>query len=611
VRAPAPAPRFATVSEALAVAARSSERLVFVDASEREEAVSWAEIHRRARRAAAALARLGVRPGDRVAIALPTSMAFMDAFFGALLAGATPVPLYPPVRLGRLDEYQQSTARMLRTAGAALVITEARLRLLIGPAIAAARPPLGCRVADDLLRSEGEAEIAADPEALALIQFSSGSTVDPKPVALRHRHLVAQLAALEAEMPFPPGAPRVGVSWLPLYHDMGLIGFLLSAAYLPGTLILIPPELFLARPALWLRALARHRGFISAAPSFAYSVCLRRVRDEDLAGADLSGWAHALCGAEPVSLPALRAFAARFGRFGFRPEALRPVYGLAEASLAVTFSPSGEGARGAAVDARALAAEGRAIPGEREVASVGRPVPGVEIEVRDDDGHPLPERRVGRVCVRGPSVMDGYFGAPEATARALQGDGWLDTGDLGFLDCGALHVTGRAKDVVIIRGGNHAPQEFEACLAAVPDLRPGCAVAVGFAPPDGGEEALLILAERARGEASGVTERARGNASGDGNGNGNGDGDGDGDDSAVIARVRAAVAEGTGVRPHTVVLLPPGALPRTSSGKLRRREALRRYLAGELTAPAQPGPLRLALAVARGAIALARAGQKP
>ena len=581
---PAAAAGSGTLVELLAAAARSEERLILVDAGEREEIVPWAEVRRRAMGAAAALAEMGVAPGDRVAIVLPTSAAFMDAFFGALLAGATPVPLYPPVRLGRLEEHLGATARMLGAAGASVLITEPRLRLILGPAIAAARLPLGHVVAEELVRGKGTLEVEADPEGLALIQFSSGSTVDPKPVALRHRHVTAQLAALEAELPVPAGAPRVGVSWLPLYHDMGLIGCLLSALHFPGSMVLIPPEVFLARPAIWLRALARHRGFVSAAPSFAYSVCQRRVRDEDLGGADLSGWVHALCGAEPVALGSLRKFAERFGRFGFRAEALRPVYGLAEASLAVTFSAAGEGARGAAVDPRALAGEGRVMPGEHEIAAVGRPVAGFEVEVRDEEGRALPERRVGQVHARGPSVMDGYFRDPEATGAVIDGEGWLDTGDLGFLDGGVLHITGRAKDVVILRGQNHAPEDIEASLLGVEGLRAGCAVAAGFAPPGGGEEALLILAERARGEEVEIEEEE------------------------LVARVRAAVAEGAGLRPHTVVLLAPGALPRTSSGKLRRGEARRRYLAGVLSAPKAPGRLRLALAAARGAVALARAG---
>ncbi len=577
-----PKVKHATVNEALAAAARTSLGLVFVDAAERETPLPWADVYRRARHTAAGLRRLGVSPGERVALLLPTSPGFMDAFFGTLLAGAVPVPLYPPVRLGRLEEYHRSTARMLEVSGAALVLTDGKVRLLLGASVAAARPRLGCHTVEEVARGDEDGEVPGSPEALALIQFSSGSTVDPKPVALRHSHLVAQLAALEAELPKPEDRAPVGVSWLPLYHDMGLIGCLLSAVYYPGGMVLIPPEVFLARPALWLRALSRHRAFVSPAPNFAYGLCLKRVKDAELEGVDLSGWRHALNGAEPVSVETLRRFSERFSRWGFQPGALRPVYGMSEASLAVTFPPAGRGPRALGVDSRVLATERRAVDGSREVVSVGRPVPGFEVCVRDELGHTLEERRVGRVFVRGPSVMAGYFGHPEATASALDVEGWLDTGDMGFEADGELFLTGRAKDLVIIRGANHAPQEFEECLEGVEGLRTGCAVALGFTPEGEQDEALLILAEHAPGERG----------------------------EGLEERVREAVLAGTGVRPHTVAVLEPGTLPRTSSGKLRRSEALRRYLAGELTAPRKVGTVGLVVEMARSALAFARAGRE-
>jgi fatty-acyl-CoA synthase len=421
------------------------------------------------------------------------------------------------------------------------------------------------------------------PQAPGLIQFSSGSTVAPKPVVLTHAALMAQVAALEASLPTRPGEVPVGVSWLPLYHDMGLIGCLLSALYYPGNLVLLPPEVFLARPALWLRALSRHRGFVSPAPNFAYGLCLKRVKDEELQGVDLSGWTHALNGAEPVSAETLRRFVARFAPHGFRAEALRPVYGLSEAALAVTFPPSGRGLRSRGVDAGVLAREGRVVDGERELVSVGGPVPGFEVVVRDERGQARPELHVGRVYARGPSLMKGYHGDGEATARALGAEGWLDTGDLGFVADGELYLTGRAKDLVIIRGANHAPQAFEECMQAVDGVRVGCAVALGFTPLGGEDEALLILAERA-----GPAEN----------------------DGAVEAQVSAAIAQGTGIRPHTVRLLTPGTLPRTSSGKLRRSDALRQFLAGELVAPKKVGPVSLVVEMAKGAWALARTGRE-
>ncbi|WP_164020285.1 fatty acyl-AMP ligase [Pyxidicoccus trucidator] len=577
-----PALKYPTVNASLAATARTtSHGLTFVDAAEREVVVSWAEVYRRARCTAAGLARLGVREGERVALLLPTSPGFMDAYFGTLLAGAVPVPLYPPVRLGRLEEYHRATARMLQVTGAAVVLTDSRVRLLLGPSVERARPRLGCHTVDEVSRGDEELEVPVRPEGLGLIQFSSGSTVDPKPVALTQAALMSQVAALEVAMPLPPGTPPVGVSWLPLYHDMGLIGCVLSALYYPGNLVLIPPEVFLARPALWLRALSRHKGFISPAPNFAYGLCLKRVKDADMEGLDLSYWKHALNGAEPVSSDTLRRFAERFERWGFSARALRPVYGLSEASLAVTFPPEARGPRSLGVDAGVLAHEARVEAGTRELVSVGAPVAGFEVEVRDAVGTVLAEQRVGRVFARGPSLMAGYFGDAEATGRALSADGWLDTGDLGFLADGELYLTGRAKDVVIIRGANHAPQAFEEPLQAVEGVRTGCAVALGFTPEDGQDEALLILAERA--------------------------GPYVGEEAELEERIRAAVVEATGVRPHTVRLLEPGTLPRTSSGKLRRIEALRRYLAGELAPPKKVGMVGMAVEMAKSAMAMVRA----
>ncbi len=578
---PLPAPEHRTVNDALARAATTRSGITFVDLGERELFLSFREILERARRTAAALRARGVSPGDRVAVVLPTSPAFADAYFGALMAGAVPVPLYPPFRLGRLSEYHAATARMIAAVGASVVLADARTRKLLGRAVERSRPPLGCWSLDDLSREDaGEEQAEADPEALALIQFSSGSTTDPKPVALTHRNLLAQLAALKALLPPEDGLPHAGVSWLPLYHDMGLISCLLLAVYYPGPLVLVRPEDFLARPALWLRAIARHRATLSVAPTFGYEVCVKRVRDDDLAGLDLSSWRLAVCGAEPVPVEALDRFAGRFAVFGFDRRALRPVYGLAEAALAVTFTPPGRDPRALGVDAARLAATGVVVAGTRAMVSVGTPIPGSEVEVRRADGAPVPERTVGRVFTRGPSVMAGYFGRPEATARAIR-DGWLETGDLGFVAEGELYISGREKDLVIVHGANHAAHEFEECLDGVEGVRPGCAVALGFVPDGEPGEQLLILAERPR------------TAGPDG-------------DAPVAELIRRAVLARTGVRPHTVRLLEPGTLPRTSSGKLRRSEALRRFLAGELTPPRSVGRARLVLEVVRSALAFDR-----
>jgi len=590
---PAPTPRHPTLAHALAAAAGHPGGVTFVDLSERETVHAWREVARRAGAAAAAYRAWGVRRGDRVGIVLRTEPAFLDAFFGAWLAGAVPVPLYPPVRLGRMEEYLASTARMLEVSGAALVVSGGGTRRLLGEAVERAGPPLGCRDAAELVGHGEEARAWEDPapDDLGLVQFSSGSTVDPKPVALTHAALQAQADALVAIC--QPTARDALVSWLPLYHDMGLIGGLLAAMSYPGPLVLIAPEHFLARPALWLRALSRHRGTISVAPSFAYAYCADRVTDADLSGCDLSAWRLALDGAEPVSPEAMARFAARLAPHGFDGGALTPVYGLSEAALAVTFSrprPRGLGAEAAPTSTRLdpvrLALHGEVVPGARQVASVGRPIPGVEVEVCGEDGRPLPEGRLGRIRVRGPSLMREYLGDPAATARALAG-GWLDTGDLGFVLSGELYVHGRAKDVVMVRGANHAPEEFEAALSGLAGLRPGCAVALGFAPEGGDGEALLLLVERARAApAAGAAAMA---------------------DDELATRAARAVLERTGLAPHTVRILEPGTLPRTSSGKLRRQESLRRYLTGTLAPPARAGALRLVAAAVRSQLAFVRA----
>ncbi|HTN51747.1 MAG TPA: AMP-binding protein [Anaeromyxobacter sp.] len=578
---PQPAARHRTLAHALVAAARSRSGVTFVDLREREETVPWSELLARAERSAANLAGLGVREGDRVALVLRTEPAFLGAFFGTWLAGAVPVPLYPPVRLGRMDEYLRATSRMIAASGARLVLSAGGTRRLLGAAVEEAKPPLGCVDAESLDALPARLRRLPEPEALGLVQFSSGSTVDPRPVALTHAALGAMADAL-VEGTRPDGRD-VLVSWLPLYHDMGLIGALLGAMSYPGPLVLIPPEHFLARPALWLRAVARHRATLSPAPSFAYAYAADRVRDEELARASLATWRLALDGAEQVSAEAMRRFAGRFRAHGFDPAALVPAYGLAEAALAVTFGRPGGRLEGRRVDPVRLAREGVVSPGAREVVSVGTPLAGVEVEVRAGDGSPLPAERLGRIHVRGPALMREYLGDAPGTARALR-DGWLDTGDLGFVAEGELFVHGRAKDLVIVRGANHAPEEFEAPLGAVPGLRRGGAVALGCPGGEGDGEALLLLAERARGAEE--------------------------DDAVLAERARRTVLEATGIQPDAIRILPPGTLPRTSSGKLRRQEALRRHLDGSLAPPRPAGPLRLALAAARSQLAYARARRR-
>ena len=554
-----------------------------LDRREEERWLSWDRLREEALGLAGSLAEVGVSPGDRVALVFPTGEGFLVSFFGSLAAGAVPVPLYPPVRLGRLEEYRDRTVAMLRSVGARLVLAEPRIHRILGEVAEAARPELGCRTLASLPRAGTRSPAAVRSDDLALIQFSSGTTRDPHPVALSHRAVEAQVRGLNRFWPDGGTLVHSGVSWLPLYHDMGLIGCVFAALERPADLTLIPPEAFLARPALWIRAISRYGATVSPAPDFAYAMAAERIRDEELAGVDLSTWHVALNGAEAVGAGTLRAFARRFAKYGFRPEALTPVYGLSEASLAVTFSPPRQPFRVESVDRDELGDRGvaRSAAGGRELVSVGFPLPGVSVEVRDEGRRPLPERREGRIWTRGPALMDGYFGLPELTADVLV-DGWLDTGDLGFLLDGELFVTGRAKDVVVVRGQNFSPEEIERTVWAVAGARRGCAVAVSRGSEGGGGEELLLFLERARDATE--TEIA-----------------------ALPEAAAAAVRAGIGLQPARVEILAPGTLPRTSSGKLRRGETLRRWEAGRLAPPAGVGPLRLAGALARSGLAHWRA----
>ncbi len=543
-----------TLNELLKRAADYPETgLRFVDRREQATWASWGDIYGSATGVAAALRALDIETGQRIALIYPTGREFFDAFFGILLAGAVPVPLYPPVRLGRLDEYHARTAAMLKAVDARLVLTDRRIKRLLGKTISAAKPVLGCSTLQNLpTPSEPNAgpllESPVEPQSLAMVQFSSGTTVDPKPVALSHRAVLAQVQALNSFWPKTASwandgnAALSGVSWLPLYHDMGLIGCVFPALELPAVLTLIGPEVFVAKPAIWLRTLSRYKAPISVAPNFAYGLCVDKISDQELEGVELSAWRVALNGAEAVAPSVLRAFQQRFAAWGFRPEALTPVYGLSEATLAVTFSALDQPFRCEHFARESLSAEGRAEADSEglELASVGRPLPGTEIAVVGPAGAQLPPSYVGRIRVKGPSIMDGYLGRPEATAKALC-DGWLDTGDLGFLFDGELFLTGRAKDIVILRGRNHSPAEIEHAVDAVAGVRRGCTVAVSWMPEGAPRESLLLFVEQ-RQDATPAEV------------------------AALAAACGKAVLTATGLAADEVLVLAPGTLPRTSSG---------------------------------------------
>jgi fatty-acyl-CoA synthase len=502
---------------------------------------------------AGGLVARGVRPGQAVALMLPTGFDFLRAFAGIVLARAVPVPIYPPMRLDRLEEYAQRQSAILGDAAVVLLVTVDRARP-IAALLARAVPTLTAVVSASELAAGGAPTGApegrgADP---AFIQYTSGSTGQPKGVLLTHDNLLANIRAIAAGLQIVP--TDVGASWLPLYHDMGLIGSWLCCLHLGIPLALLPPTSFLARPERWLWTIHRRRATLSPAPNFAYELCARRVPDEALEGLDLSSWRIALNGAEPVSRATVDRFVSRFAPLGFRREAMMPVYGLAESSVALCFPPVGRGPRFDRVAREPFQREGRAVPatdhdkGAVEFVSAGRELPGHEVRIVDESGADAAERVVGRLVFRGPSTMSGYHGQPEATAAITLDGGWLDSGDLAYRAAGEIYVCGRRKDLIIKGGRNLVPQEIEEAAAGVEGIRRGCVVALGVPSATLGTESLLVVAET---RAHDPAERER-----------------------IATAVTAQVADAVGVPPDEVLLVGPGAVPKTTSGKVRRAAPL-------------------------------------
>jgi len=552
----------------------------------RELTLTYGQLRDEARAVAHGLRERGVEPGATVALMLPTGLDFLRSFQGILLAGAVPVPIYPPLRLDRLEEYALRQSAILKDAGVKVLITIARARP-VATILRSAVPSLNDVVTADELAEGGPLwdAPAGRPEDAAFIQYTSGSTGQPKGVLLTHANLLANIRAIAAGLDARPG--DVGASWLPLYHDMGLIGSWLFCLVRGYPIDIQSPLSFLARPERWLWAIHRRRATLSAAPNFAYELCVRRISDAALEGLDLSSWRCALNGAEPVQPETLERFAQRFARYGFRREALLPVYGLAENSVALAFPPPGRGPLVDAVGRSAFADLGRAeaAPGAADAlrfVSVGRVLPEHELEIVDARGEPCGERVMGRIAFRGPSRTSGYFRQPEATAALMLPNGLMDTGDLGYLAEGELFVTGRAKDLIIKGGRNLVPQEIEEVAGAVRGVRRGCVAAFGVEHTSQGTELLVIVAET-REKRREVLERI---------------------ETAVIEAVAAHV----GVPPDRVVLVLPGGVPKTSSGKIRRAATRAAFERGQLgkSEPAWRSRARLAGAVLQEQVRVGR-----
>ena len=538
-----------------------------------EASFSFTAIERASARYGGALQALGLRKGDRVALILPTNEDFILCFFGAIRAGIIPVPIYPPLGIGQLQGYLDNTRHIVEKCGAKALVTDAKIKRLLGT-VQASCPELEQVVAVEAIRESLEPLKAVDIKLddIAFLQFTSGSTSRPKGVALTHGNLAANIHAFMHDG-LKCSDDDVGVSWLPLYHDMGLIGFVLAPMVFKVPTVFLPPLLFLKRPASWLQAFSRHRGTIGYAPNFAYALCIKRIREKDLVGIDLSSWRVAGCGAEPIRPETLEAFCDHFAPVGFRKEALLPSYGMAESSLAIAFTELNEGMKTLPVDGPKLWGEGVAervaedAEGAVRLVSCGKAFPKhvVQIFAVDDlaSEHPLAERQVGEIRIGGPSVMDGYWEDRDRTADAFAG-ALLKTGDLGFLHEGRVYICGRSKEVIIVNGRNYYPQDIEWEAGKVSGVRKGNVIAFGAKDPTGIEtdrERVVVAFEVQ--DAREVDEPTRA--------------------LELASGVRAAVQAGMGLTLDEVIPLGPGVLPKTSSGKLQRAKTRELYEGGELS----------------------------
>ncbi|HEX8790380.1 MAG TPA: fatty acyl-AMP ligase [Polyangiaceae bacterium] len=534
-----------------AVRALADDRVrgfTFVRSDGTERLYSFHDMAVEAERRAGHLAARGLKKGDRLAMVLPEGDEFVLSFLGALFAGVVPVPIYPQLTFKNIEAYHDTVAHIARASGASMLLTSASTKQYVEPGVARVESRPGLVTVDELAGDVGKAGVTVSPEDLAFLQFTSGSTSRPKGVMVSQGNLAANAEAFMIHGLDRDPAVDKGVSWLPLFHDMGLIGFVVGPLFTSVPCVFLPTASFVRAPRAWLDKIHEHRGTITYAPNFAYALVAKRLKDKEVEGLDLSCLRIAGCGAEPIQARALRDFATRLAPAGFDPRSFLPSYGMAEATLAITFMPLREG----------LTTDRNHIG--QELVDCGRVFPEHEIAIVDEEGRRLGERQIGQIVTRGPSVTKGYFNEPELTAEtykpiADEADGapWLHTGDLGYMVGDRLFVCGRLKDIIIIRGRNYYPSDIEWAVSEIPGIRRGNVVAFGAPLEADGEEQLVICCEGTSGDASAIKD-------------------------ATIA----CVASQFGLTVQDVVVAPLASLPRTSSGKPQRRKTRQMYVEGTL-----------------------------
>jgi len=533
--------------------------------------VSFHDLRLAGQRRAAHYAAAGLRRGDRVALVVPEGEHFIPAFLGALWGGLIPVPLYPPVSLGKLDAFMEALVGILNIARPRVLVTTERVGKVLWSAVGRIASIEKVITTEELAKHAGSFPAAADvrDDEIAFLQFTSGSTALPKGVMVTHGSLAANCRAIIREGLEADGAKDKAVSWLPLYHDMGLIGFVIAPVCYRISVVFIPTMSFIKNATLWMETIHKHRATLSFAPNFAYALVTKRAKPEQIARWDLSQMRVFGCGAEPINPGTMRAFLQAMAPAGLKPEGLLPCYGMAEATLAISFVPLDEPLQTDRIDAEryhadheaALVSNGSAF---LEVVNCGRTFVGHEVTVQDDDGRILPDRHIGEICFRGPSVTAGYWENPEATQAAFRG-GWLHTGDLGYRVGNRIFVSGRIKDILIVNGRNYHPQGIEWLVNEIPGVRKGSSVV--FTRPGAASEEIVVAAEARTDDAA-----------------------------ALKAQIVARVGEEFQLAVSDVALVPPGTLPKTSSGKLQRRKTREQYLNGSIGRTSRAGSTRLAVA---------------
>lgn len=535
----------------------------FIDREQKEQHFSFERLREEAMKRAAHLRARGMKKGDRLAMVIPDGEDFVPTFFGAVWAGIVPVPLYPPLSLGKLDSYAETLVAILKKAKPTHMATDRNVQKVLWAGLAKVPSLEGVILTDELEVeapegvSQAPAEVTGDD--LCFLQFTSGSTSTPKGVAVTHENLRANAWAIMRDgLDTDPDVDR-GVSWLPLYHDMGLIGFVIAPILHRVPVTFIPTMGFVRKPTVWLETIHRVRGTITFAPNFAYALAVKRSKPEQLAKWDLSCMRHFGCGAEPINPVTMRSFVAAMAPARLKPSALLPSYGMAEATLAISFIGISEALSCDVIDTDTYQEQHRAEPAPverltqgkaQEFVSCGKAFPKHEVGAFDVKGRRLPDRVTGELWVKGPSVAKGYYEDPEATQKTFDG-GWLRTGDYGYLVDGNIYITGRKKDLIIVNGRNYDPQRIEWMVDELHEVRKGSTVA--FSRPGQQSEELVVVVESRAENAEALKELIR---------------------TTITEQMQLVAAD--------VVLCPVGSLPKTSSGKLQRAKTRAQYLDGTL-----------------------------